>query len=130
MDGPDLRIHRRRVHEPVVRLALARALVRDAPILILDEPTSALDPETERSFLVRLREVSRTRLVLVITHRYSTAAVADQILFLENGRILERGSPGELLSHPNGAYRHYFDLQTRGWIGFDQNENKAKAAAS
>ncbi len=96
------------------RLALARALVRDTPILILDEPTSALDPETEKRFLAMLREVSRTRLVLVVTHRLSTAAAADQILFLENGRIVEHGRPDELLSHPSGAYRRYFDLQTRG----------------
>jgi ABC-type multidrug transport system fused ATPase/permease subunit len=101
------------------RLSLARALVRDTPILILDEPTSALDPETEKHFLTRLREVSRTRLVLIITHRLSTAAAADQILFLANGHILERGSPGELLSHPGSAYRRYVDLQTRGaHIGF------------
>ena len=112
------------------RLALARALVRDAPILILDEPTSALDPETERSFLAGLREVSQTRLVLVITHRYSTAAVADQILFLENGQIIEHGSPSELLVRPGGAYRRYVELQTRGWIRSEQNENKAEAAAS
>ena len=93
------------------RLALARALVRQAPLLILDEPTSALDPETERRFLTMLREVSQTRLVLVITHRLSTAAAADQIVFLENGRIVERGSPDELLSRPDGAYRRYVDLQ-------------------
>ena len=111
------------------RLALARALVRDAPILILDEPTSALDPETEKRFLAMLREVSRTRLVLVITHRLSTAAAADHILFLENGRILERGSPDELLSHPSGAYRRYFDLQTRGWTHPNQNEDKVETAA-
>jgi ABC-type multidrug transport system fused ATPase/permease subunit len=96
------------------RLALARALVRDTPILILDEPTSALDPETEKRFLAMLREVSHTRLVLVVTHRLSTAAAADQILFLENGRIVEHGRPDELLSHPSGAYRRYFDLQTQG----------------
>jgi ABC-type multidrug transport system fused ATPase/permease subunit len=112
------------------RLSLARALVRDAPILILDEPTSALDPETEKRFIAMLREVSRTRLVLVVTHRLSTAAVADQILFLEDGRILECGSPGELLSRPDGAYRRYFDLQTRGWARSNQNENKVEAAAS
>jgi ABC-type multidrug transport system fused ATPase/permease subunit len=58
-----------------------------------------------------LREVSQTRLVLVITHRLSTAAAADQIVFLENGRIVERGSPDELLSRPDGAYRRYVDLQ-------------------
>jgi ABC-type multidrug transport system fused ATPase/permease subunit len=106
------------------RLSLARALVHDTPILILDEPTSALDPETEQRFIAMLREVSRTRLVLVVTHRLSTAAAADQILFLDNGQIVERGSPAELLSRPSGAYRRYFDLQTRGWTGPNQNEIK------
>jgi ATP-binding cassette, subfamily B, bacterial len=111
------------------RLALARALVRDAPILILDEPTSALDPETERRFLAGLREVSQTRLVLMITHRYSTAAAADQILFLEHGQILEHGHPDDLLSRPGGAYRRYFELQTRGRTRPEQNDNTLEAAA-
>jgi len=111
------------------RLALARALVRGAPILILDEPTSALDPETEQRFIAMLREVGQTCLLLVVTHRLSTAAVADQILFLENGRILERGSPGELLSRPGSAYRRYFDLQTRGWTDWHHNENVAETTA-
>jgi ATP-binding cassette subfamily B protein len=74
--------------------------------------------------------VSRTRLVLVITHRHSTAAAADQILFLENGQIIEHGSPADLLSRPDGTYRHYFDLQTRGWTGSEQKDNKVEAAAS
>ncbi len=96
------------------RLSLARALVRNAPILILDEPTSALDPKTEQHLLAMLREVGQTRLVLVIIHRLSTASAADQILFLERGRIIEHGSPAELLSRPDGAYRRYFELQARG----------------
>jgi ABC-type multidrug transport system fused ATPase/permease subunit len=112
------------------RLALARALVRGAPILILDEPTSALDPETARRFLAKLREVSQTHLVLVITHRHSTAAVADQILFLEDGQIIEHGSPDNLLSRPDGAYRYYFDLQTRGWMRSEQRTDEAQTATS
>jgi ABC-type multidrug transport system fused ATPase/permease subunit len=92
-------------------LALARALVRHAPILILDEPTSAFDPEIERRLLTTLREVGQTRLVLLITHRLSTAAAADQIVFLENGRIIEQGSPQDLLSRLDGAYRRYVELQ-------------------
>lgn len=96
------------------RLALARALVRDTPVLLLDEPTSALDPETETRFITMLREVSRSRFVLLVTHRLSTASAADQILFLDNGRIIERGSPGELRRRPDGAYRRYCDLQTQG----------------
>jgi ABC-type multidrug transport system fused ATPase/permease subunit len=96
------------------RLTIARALVREAPILILDEPTSALDPETERRLVAALREASRTRVVLVIAHRLSTVRAADQTLFLDRGRILERGTHDELMLRPNGAYRRFVQLQTRG----------------
>jgi ABC-type multidrug transport system fused ATPase/permease subunit len=96
------------------RLSIARALVRDAPILILDEPTSALDPDTEHRLVAALREASHRRLVLVIAHRLSTVRAADQICFLEDGRILERGSHDELMTRPDGAYRRFVELQTRG----------------
>ncbi len=96
------------------RLAIARALVRDAPILILDEPTSALDPETERALVRALREASRSRLVLVIAHRLSTVRDADRILFLDEGRIVERGSHDQLMARPGGAYRRFVSLQARG----------------
>ncbi len=95
------------------RLAIARALVRDAPILILDEPTSALDPDTEQRLVAALREASRSRAVLVIAHRLSTVRAADRIAFVSAGRILEQGSPAELLSRPDGAYRRYVELQSR-----------------
>ncbi len=96
------------------RLAIARALVRDAPILILDEPTSALDPETEQALVRALREASRDRVVVVIAHRLSTIRDADQILFLESGRIIERGTHAELLQQPDGHFRRFVELQTRG----------------
>ena len=96
------------------RLSIARALVRDAPILILDEPTSALDPETEQRLVRAMREASRTRIVIVIAHRLSTIREADRILFLADGEILERGSHAELIARPDGAYRRYVELQTRG----------------
>jgi ABC-type multidrug transport system fused ATPase/permease subunit len=96
------------------RLAIARALVRDAPVLLLDEPTSALDPETERRLVASLREASRSRAVLVIAHRLSTIRAADQILFLDAGRVIERGSHDELMARPGGAYRRFVELQTRG----------------
>jgi ABC-type multidrug transport system fused ATPase/permease subunit len=96
------------------RLAIARALVREAPVLILDEPTSALDPRTERELVAALHEAARSRIVLVIAHRLSTIRAAHQILFLERGRIVERGSHGELVSREGGAYRRFVELQTRG----------------
>jgi ABC-type multidrug transport system fused ATPase/permease subunit len=96
------------------RLSIARALLRPSKILILDEPTSALDNETEQRLIAALREASRSRLVLVIAHRLSTVRSADQILFVEEGRILERGSHQELMARPGSAYRRFVELQTRG----------------
>jgi subfamily B ATP-binding cassette protein MsbA len=96
------------------RLSIARALVRDAPILILDEPTSALDPETERELVRALQRASRDHLVIAIAHRLSTIRAADEILFLEAGRIVERGSHDELLARPAGSYRRFLEMQTRG----------------
>jgi ABC-type multidrug transport system fused ATPase/permease subunit len=96
------------------RLSIARALVRRSRILILDEPTSALDPETEQRLVSALREASRSRLVMVIAHRLSTVRSADQILFLEGGRILERGSHAGLMAQRDGTYRRFVELQTRG----------------
>lgn len=96
------------------RIAIARALLRPAPILILDEPTSALDPETEHALVATLRAASRERLVIVIAHRLSSIRAADQILFLDGGRIVERGNHEELMARPGGAYRRFVDLQGRG----------------
>jgi ABC-type multidrug transport system fused ATPase/permease subunit len=96
------------------RLAIARALVRDAPILILDEPTSALDPDTERRLVESLREAARTRVVVVIAHRLSTIREADAILLLDGGRIVERGTHADLMAREGGAYRRFVELQTRG----------------
>jgi len=96
------------------RLAIARALLREAPILILDEPTSALDPDTERRLVAALREAARNRIVLVVAHRLSTVREADQILFLSDGAILERGTHAQLLALSSGAYRRYAELQSAG----------------
>jgi ABC-type multidrug transport system fused ATPase/permease subunit len=98
------------------RLAIARALVRDAGLLILDEPTSALDPESEARIIEALREAARTRVVIVIAHRLSSIRAADQILFLEDGRIVERGTHDELIARPEGAYRRFALLQAPGSV--------------
>ena len=94
------------------RIAIARGLLRDSKILILDEPTSALDPETEQYLVNALKEASKDRLVIIIAHRLSTIANADKIIFLEDGVILEQGSPGELMRNEESHYRNYVRLQT------------------
>jgi ABC-type multidrug transport system fused ATPase/permease subunit len=99
------------------RLAIARALVRDSDLLILDEPTSALDPETETALVETLQAAGRERLVLVAAHRLSTIRSAGQILFLEDGRLVESGSHAELVARPNGSYRRFLDLQRDGAAG-------------
>jgi ABC-type multidrug transport system fused ATPase/permease subunit len=83
--------------------------------VILDEPTSALDPETEQRLVSALREASRNRLVMVIAHRLSTVRSADQILFVEGGRIVERGSHPELMQRRDGAYRRFVEHIDPGW---------------
>jgi ABC-type multidrug transport system fused ATPase/permease subunit len=95
------------------RVSIARALVRDSDLLILDEPTSALDPETETALVESLHAARRDRLVLVVAHRLSTIRSAHQILFLENGRIVEAGTHAELLARPGGAYRRFIEVQGR-----------------
>ncbi|MDE0659608.1 MAG: ABC transporter ATP-binding protein [Gammaproteobacteria bacterium] len=93
------------------RLSIARGLLRGAPILILDEPTAALDPETERALLDALSVTGRDRLTIVIAHRLSTIERADRIVYLDQGRVVEAGSPAELLAKADGAYKRFVDLQ-------------------
>src|SRR5262249_5885054 len=71
------------------RITLARALLRNPPILVLDEPTAALDPETEREIINSLRNALRGRTAIVITHRSSLASIADQVITLEGGKLSE-----------------------------------------
>jgi len=94
------------------RIAIARALLRDPPILILDEATSALDTESERLVQEAIDRLMRDRTVLVVAHRLATVQHADEILVLEGGRIVERGPHAALLAQ-GGLYRRLYDLQFR-----------------
>jgi len=92
------------------RIAIARALLRDSPILILDEATSALDTESERAIQAALDELQKNRTSLVIAHRLSTIEQADEIVVVEDGRIVERGSHGDLLAN-GGVYAQLHRMQ-------------------
>lgn len=92
------------------RLAIARALLRNSPVLILDEATSALDTESERSIQLALEKLQKERTVIVIAHRLSTIENADEILVIEHGEIKERGTHQELLEL-EGAYKQLHSMQ-------------------
>jgi len=94
------------------RLAIARAMLKDAPILILDEATAALDTESERLVQDALERLMPDRTTLVIAHRLSTIEHADQVLVMDQGRIVERGSHAELLAQ-GGLYAHLHRMQFR-----------------
>ena len=96
------------------RLSIARAIVRDTPILILDEPTASLDAETEHQLLENLAEWGTDRVVFIITHRLSTIRSTDRIAFLEDGRIVEYGAHDDLMAMAGGRYRRFVEAETHG----------------
>ena len=103
------------------RIALARAFLKDAPILVLDEATSALDSEVEASIQTALNRVMQGKTVLAIAHRLSTIAMMDRIIVLDQGRIVEQGSHTALLGQ-GGLYARYWNRQSGGFIGVDEQE--------
>ena len=96
------------------KIALARAYMRKAQIIILDEPTSALDARAEYETFVRFAELVSGQIALLISHRFSTVRMADRILVLQHGTILEQGTHDQLLSN-NGLYAELFRLQAEGY---------------
>lgn len=96
------------------KVALSRAYMREAEILILDEPTAALDARAEHDVFARFRELSAGRTAVLISHRFSTVRMADRILVLEGGRVLEEGSHAALMAR-GGRYAELFTLQAQGY---------------
>ena len=94
------------------QLAIARAIARDAPILILDEPTANLDIDTEYQLFLRYRALAEGRTILLISHRFSTVRMADRILVLDGGQVVESGSHEELIQ-VGGRYAALYDLHRR-----------------
>jgi subfamily B ATP-binding cassette protein MsbA len=92
------------------RIAIARALLRDPPILVMDEATSSLDTESERVIQDAVERLLEGRTVFVIAHRLSTVQRADQILVMDRGRVVERGTHAQLLAE-SGVYRRLYELQ-------------------
>jgi ATP-binding cassette subfamily B protein len=97
------------------KIALARAFMRSrADILVLDEPTAAMDAEAEATIFEHFRELSGGRIAILISHRFSTVRMADQIIVIQDGRIKERGSHEQLMAQA-GHYAHLFSLQAQGY---------------
>ena len=97
------------------RIAIARAFFRDSPLLILDEPAAALDALAEQALVERLEELAKGRSTLMISHRFSTVRMADKILVMADGRIVESGTHGELMAL-GGRYADLFSVQAKGYL--------------
>ena len=93
------------------KIAIARALFRDAPVLILDEPSSALDADTEYEIFSRFREIVRGRTSILISHRFTNVSLADRIIVLDKGSVLETGTHDELMKK-GGIYARMFMKQS------------------
>ena len=98
------------------RIAVARAILKDAPIVILDEATASVDPENERELQHAISELTKDKTLLMIAHRLNTVREADQILVLENGQIVQRGKHQELIQQ-EGLYRRFVEIRGNaiGW---------------
>ena len=94
------------------RLSIARALLKDANVILLDESTASLDVENESKVQQAISNLVKDKTVLVIAHRMRTVAGAGKIVVLKDGRVFEEGSPQELLKNPDGIYAHMAKLQT------------------
>lgn len=99
------------------RIALARVFMRisKAGLVILDEPSSNLDPEAEYDLFKNIKKFRRGKTTIFITHRFNTVRIADRILVLEHGKVMEFGSHEELMRITGGRYRYLYSLQKNGY---------------
>ena len=102
------------------RIAIARAILQNAPILILDEATSALDSEAEIMIEQALQNIIQDKTVIAIAHRLSTLRSMDRIIVLENGKIIENGSIDELLKNKSGTFYKLYQLQNNGYLSYGE----------
>lgn len=98
------------------RIAIARAFLKDAPIVILDEATSSLDSQSEHAIQESIEELMKHRTVIAIAHRLSTLKKMDRIIVIENGKIIEDGQPDDLLKKQKGVFKNLWDHQINGFI--------------
>jgi ATP-binding cassette subfamily B protein len=96
------------------KIALARAYLRDAQLLILDEPTAALDAKSELEVFERFAELTLGKMALLISHRFSTVRMADRIVVLEGGRLIEEGNHQQLMA-AGGVYAGMFEMQAASY---------------
>ena len=96
------------------KVAIARALYRNAPILILDEPTSNIDPQAEYEIFNNLKTLYKKKNLVFISHRFSTVRMADKIYVLEKGELIEQGTHDDLLKN-NKLYAKFFRIQKKGY---------------
>ena len=94
------------------KLLLARALYKEAPVLILDEPTAALDPIAENELYLQYRDMTQDRTSLFISHRFASTRFCDRIVLMEQGRVLEEGTHEQLMEQ-DGRYAELFNVQSR-----------------
>jgi ATP-binding cassette subfamily B multidrug efflux pump len=107
------------------RVAIARVLLKNAPILILDEATSALDSEVEAAIQSQLELLMQGKTVIAIAHRLSTIAMMDRLVVLDQGRVVETGTHSQLLE-TGGIYSQLWARQSGGFIDVDQAEDAAQ----
>ena len=103
------------------RIAIARVILKDAPILVLDEATSALDSEVEEVIQSRLTTLMEGKTVIAIAHRLSTIAAMDRLIVVDEGQIIEQGSHAELLAK-QGLYAKLWERQSGGFLGAGQHD--------